>query len=333
MFEIYCNEITIRELRKKLETVQKEKDGIQLTVKKLENASKSLNKLIYSQIIDNCKKGLGYNAVPPPYIVETLNAKTSEEDLKVVKKDNGALIIEDLKSNNEDKSVPQPKIEKKTVKPSVANVEFGNMSYLTDYEKIDRGYVAFGGNPKEGNHWQRVPRKTNMYSIDLKNIIPKRCLTCLFAKVTSDESRLWHKRLGRLNFKTMNKLVKGNLVRGTQSNGNAGTKDDNNAGQARKEKEPGKDYILLPLWTVDPPFPQEPKSSQDAGFKPFNDVGKKFNEVSRQKNKCKDQEEKDSVKSTNKVNAVSSTVSASSNEVNAVGRKSSIELSNDPREY
>ncbi|GJW90384.1 hypothetical protein Tco_0167937 [Tanacetum coccineum] len=29
--------------------------------------SKSLNKLIESQIIDNCKKGLGYNSVPPPY--------------------------------------------------------------------------------------------------------------------------------------------------------------------------------------------------------------------------------------------------------------------------
>ncbi|GJT37183.1 hypothetical protein Tco_0937048 [Tanacetum coccineum] len=27
-----------------------------------------------------------------------------------------------------------------------------NMSYLTDYEEIDGGYVAFGGNPKEGTH-------------------------------------------------------------------------------------------------------------------------------------------------------------------------------------
>ncbi|GKB85102.1 hypothetical protein Tco_0957374 [Tanacetum coccineum] len=26
----------------------------------------------------------------------------------------------------------------------------GNMSYLTDFEEIDRGYVAFGGNPKGG---------------------------------------------------------------------------------------------------------------------------------------------------------------------------------------
>ncbi|GJZ25750.1 putative ribonuclease H-like domain-containing protein, partial [Tanacetum coccineum] len=63
----------------------------------------------------------------------------------------------------------------------------------------------------------RVPRKNNMYSVDLKNIVPKGGLTCLFAKATSNESKLWHRRLGHLNFKTMNKLVKGNLVRGLPS--------------------------------------------------------------------------------------------------------------------
>ncbi|GKA04348.1 putative ribonuclease H-like domain-containing protein [Tanacetum coccineum] len=56
-----------------------------------------------------------------------------------------------------------------------------------------------------------------MYSVDLKNIVPKGGLTCLFAKATSDESKLWHRMLGHLNFKTMNKLVKGNLVRGLPS--------------------------------------------------------------------------------------------------------------------
>ncbi|GJX97061.1 putative ribonuclease H-like domain-containing protein [Tanacetum coccineum] len=60
----------------------------------------------------------------------------------------------------------------------------------------------------------KVPRKNNMYSVDLKNIVPKGGLTCLFAKATSDESKLWHRRLGHINFKPMNKLVKGNLVRG-----------------------------------------------------------------------------------------------------------------------
>nr|GFA13905.1 ribonuclease H-like domain-containing protein [Tanacetum cinerariifolium] len=153
-----------------------------------------------------------------------------------------------------------------------------NMSYLTDYEEINGGYVAFGGNPKGGKitgkgtirtgklYFEnvyfvkelkfnlfsvsqmcdkknsvlfsdtkcvvlspdfklpdenqvllRVSIRNNMYSVDLKNIILKRGLTCLFAKATSVESRLWHRRLGHLNFKTMNKLVKKNLVRGLPS--------------------------------------------------------------------------------------------------------------------
>ncbi|GJS46743.1 putative ribonuclease H-like domain-containing protein [Tanacetum coccineum] len=63
----------------------------------------------------------------------------------------------------------------------------------------------------------KVPRKDNMYSVDLKNVVPQGGLTCLFAKATPDESNLWHRRLGHVNFKTMNKLVRGNLVRGLPS--------------------------------------------------------------------------------------------------------------------
>ncbi|GKB11027.1 putative ribonuclease H-like domain-containing protein [Tanacetum coccineum] len=36
-------------------------------------------------------------------------------------------------------------------------------------------------------------------------------------RATSDESKLWHRRLGHINFKNLNKLVKGNLVRGLPS--------------------------------------------------------------------------------------------------------------------
>ncbi|GJZ09205.1 putative ribonuclease H-like domain-containing protein [Tanacetum coccineum] len=43
----------------------------------------------------------------------------------------------------------------------------------------------------------KVPRKNNMYSVDMKNIVPKECLTCLVAKATLDESMLWHRRLGK----------------------------------------------------------------------------------------------------------------------------------------
>ncbi|GJR84334.1 putative reverse transcriptase domain-containing protein [Tanacetum coccineum] len=44
----------------------------------------------------------------------------------------------------------------------------------------------------------KVPRKNNMYSVDMKNIVPKESLTCLVAKATLDESMLWHRRLGKL---------------------------------------------------------------------------------------------------------------------------------------
>nr|GFA39352.1 putative ribonuclease H-like domain-containing protein [Tanacetum cinerariifolium] len=115
----------------------------------------------------------------------------------------------------------------------------GNMSYLSDFKEINGGYVAFGGNPKGGkisgkdteciilspefkltNENQvllSVPRENNMYNVDLKNIVPFGDLTCLFAKATLDESNLWHRRLVHINFKIMNKLVKGNLVRGLPS--------------------------------------------------------------------------------------------------------------------
>ncbi|GJR85677.1 putative ribonuclease H-like domain-containing protein [Tanacetum coccineum] len=60
----------------------------------------------------------------------------------------------------------------------------------------------------------KIPRKDNMYSFDMKNIVPKESLTYLVAKATLDESMLWHRRLGHIIFKNINKLVKDNLVRG-----------------------------------------------------------------------------------------------------------------------
>nr|GEX89755.1 hypothetical protein [Tanacetum cinerariifolium] len=62
-----------------------------------------------------------------------------------------------------------------------------------------------------------TPRQHNMYSIDLNNIVPHKDLTCLVAKASADECMLWHMRLGHLNFKTMNRLVRHNLVRGLPS--------------------------------------------------------------------------------------------------------------------
>ncbi|GJY33784.1 hypothetical protein Tco_0418253 [Tanacetum coccineum] len=126
--EIHLREVAITELRRKLELAQKQKDEIQLIVESFENSSKNLSKLLDCQIVDKCKTGLGYNAVPPPYTrdflppkhdlsfsgleefvnepivseptvkkpeVETSEAKASTNKPKAVRKNIGALIIED----------------------------------------------------------------------------------------------------------------------------------------------------------------------------------------------------------------------------------------------
>nr|GEV55667.1 putative ribonuclease H-like domain-containing protein [Tanacetum cinerariifolium] len=84
-----------------------------------------------SEIVDDCKKGLGYenyNEVPPPYtgnfmlpthdftftgldefvnklVVENCKAKSSKEDPKVVRKNDDSLIIEEWVSENEEENV------------------------------------------------------------------------------------------------------------------------------------------------------------------------------------------------------------------------------------
>nr|GEU84069.1 hypothetical protein [Tanacetum cinerariifolium] len=68
--------------------------------------------------------------------------------------------------------------------------------------------------PDESQVLLRVPKENNMYNVNLKDIVPFGDLTYLFAKATINESNLWHRRLGHVNFKNINKLVKGNLVRG-----------------------------------------------------------------------------------------------------------------------
>ncbi|GKA57452.1 uncharacterized mitochondrial protein-like protein [Tanacetum coccineum] len=90
------------------------------------------------------------------------------------------------------------------------------------------------------------------------------------------------------------------VVTGNQSNGNAGTKESDDVGKPRMKSVPGKDYILLPLWTADPPFSQISKSSPDAGFKPSSDDGKKVDEDSRNSEGI-DQEKEDNVNNTNNV--------------------------------
>ncbi|GJW23423.1 hypothetical protein Tco_0034045 [Tanacetum coccineum] len=89
----------------------------------------------------------GYDCIPPPYIgnfmpptpdlsftgldefvnepvVENCKAMSSEEEPKVVRKNDDAPIIEEWVSDDEEEDVSQPKIEKKTVRPSIVKKEF-----------------------------------------------------------------------------------------------------------------------------------------------------------------------------------------------------------------
>nr|GEU66388.1 copia protein [Tanacetum cinerariifolium] len=122
------------------------------------------------------------------------------------------------------------------------------------------------------------------------------------------------------------------IVACTQSNGFVGTKASDNAGQAGKETEHVKYYILLPIWTADLPFFQDSKSSHDDGSKPSSDDRKKVDEDPRKESECKYKEKEHNVNSTNNVNTantvntVSLTVNVvGTNEVNAVGENISIE--------
>ncbi|GKB81267.1 putative ribonuclease H-like domain-containing protein [Tanacetum coccineum] len=111
-------------------------------------------------------------------VVENCKAMSSEEEPKIVRKCDDAPIIKDWVSADEEEDVTEPKIEKKIVKTSIVKKEFdqgvinsgcsrhmtGNMSYLTDYEEIDREFVAFGGNPKEG----KITGKGTIKTVDHK---------------------------------------------------------------------------------------------------------------------------------------------------------------------
>ncbi|GJT13662.1 putative ribonuclease H-like domain-containing protein [Tanacetum coccineum] len=65
--EVACKDYEISVLKTEFEKVKQEKEGIEFKIEKFDNASKSLDKLLGSQITDRSKKGLGYNVVPPPH--------------------------------------------------------------------------------------------------------------------------------------------------------------------------------------------------------------------------------------------------------------------------
>ncbi|GJU27444.1 putative ribonuclease H-like domain-containing protein [Tanacetum coccineum] len=203
-------------------------------------------------------------------------------------------VVNAVKGNNYNAGNPQMDLQDQGVIDSGCSRHMtGNMSNLIDYEEIDGGYVAFGGNPKGG----KITGKGKFDGKADKGFFVGYSLNSKAFRVFNSRTRIVEENLHiRFSESTPN-------IVGTQSNSFAGTKASDNAGQARKETEP---------------------SSHDDGSKPSSDDGKKVDEDPRKDSECKDQEKEDNVNSTNTVNA------AGINKVNAVGGKTSIELPFDP---
>nr|GEY71294.1 hypothetical protein [Tanacetum cinerariifolium] len=112
----------------------------------------------------------------------------------------------------------------------------GNRDKLDAFVDFDGGPVRFGGSngmitgkgtiktknldfenfplPDPSMVILSIPRTQNLYTFSLEELAPQAPITCLLAKASQDESNLWHRGLRHVNFKNMNKLVKGSLVRG-----------------------------------------------------------------------------------------------------------------------
>nr|GFB13526.1 hypothetical protein [Tanacetum cinerariifolium] len=194
-------------LKSDLDKLKQEKESNQLKIKILDNASKSLEKLIGSRIPDDSRKSVGfvsYNVVSPPPIglfsppkldlsnsdleefqqpeVEGYRPKTSnsisENISNKVKEYPDAPLVKDLVSDD--------KLEKKTVFSSVAKIEFVRpkqqekpvkkpVKYAKMYrEKLLRPQlVGFGDLNKtllkKGNPQNNIDDKSYVYDFDAGN--------------------------------------------------------------------------------------------------------------------------------------------------------------------
>ncbi|GJX57939.1 ribonuclease H-like domain-containing protein [Tanacetum coccineum] len=323
-YELKCREIKINNLNLELEKAVKERDELKDKIAKWEESAKNLEEILKSQMSATDKTSLGYstqlNELSGNYETDSENSLSifdgrSSDDEHIPENDrfskNGYKavpppIIGNFLTPRVDKSFAGQIQDKGVIDSGCLRHMTGNMSYLIDYEELDGGYVAFGGNPKGGKITRKATKDETSgilksFITGIENLVDHKVKVIRCDNGTEFKNRV------------MNQFCKKN-----------GTKASDNAGQARKETEPVKNYILLPLWPADPPFSQDPKSSQDDGSKPSSDDEKKVDEDPRKDSESIDQEKDDNVNSTNNVNA------ASTNEVNAVGGKTSIELPDDP---
>ncbi|GJW42779.1 retrovirus-related pol polyprotein from transposon TNT 1-94 [Tanacetum coccineum] len=254
---------------------------------------------------------------------------------------------------------PQQDLEEKGVIDSGCSRHMtGNMSYLTDFEEIDGGYVAFGGNPKGGKITGRAERK-NRTLIEAARIMlaDSKLPTTFWAEavnttcymqnrvlVTKPRNKTPYERfLGRkpaLGFMKpfgypvtiLNTIYHLGKFDGKADEGFF--VGENTPNIARSGPNWLFDIDALTKSMNYKPVVARNQSNGNAGTKACDDVGDDEKKVTKEPGKeggdlskegeSNNQEKKDNVNNTNNVNA------ASTNEVNDVGAKTSIELPIDP---
>ncbi|GJR08776.1 hypothetical protein Tco_0791428 [Tanacetum coccineum] len=363
--DIMLRDNALTELRKNLKKLKKERYDLKLTLEKFENSSKNLRKLLDSQICDKFNSGVGYktsegyHVVPPPY---TGNFMPPKPDLVLADKDEyvfsesvtsvSAIATSKVKtSESKPKSVSEPLIKdwisdseneneiefkSRQRKPSNAKVKFVKSN---EHVKSPRKSVKKVENYKQAEY----PRK-NCQSPRVFNHLIK---DCDYYEKKMVEKPMWNNArkiqvsdgLGpkETNFLTI-------LCRESQQDLkdkggiDSGTKACDDAGKARVETIPGKDYILLPLWPQDPQFSSSSKNFPNVGFKPSGeeekkdaeDLENKYSEVPSTEEPRVNQEKDANINSTNNFNIVSPTVNAAGIEDNVVDENIVYGCADDP---
>ncbi|GKA78347.1 putative ribonuclease H-like domain-containing protein [Tanacetum coccineum] len=199
-------EFTAATYKKGLETVEEnlsliERNEVLFSVEVAVSKRKCLQRLWKINITDKSKKGLGYNAIPPPHPL--IYNRPKKLDLSYFGLDE--FKDPEFKSygsedSKQESNIGKPLMDDKGFLDSGCSRHMTrNIAYLIDFKEFD-GDVYF---------------VTECLVLSPNFKLPdEKSLTCLVAKATLDESMLWHRRLGHINFKNINKLVKDNLVRG-----------------------------------------------------------------------------------------------------------------------
>nr|GFA60005.1 hypothetical protein [Tanacetum cinerariifolium] len=139
--DVMLRDNALVELRKKFKKAKKERDEFKQTLEKFQTSSKNLNdSMPTSHVNDRYKSGEGYHAVPPPYTRTFMSSKSD-------------LVFHDAPTASErvPNGYPQQALKDKGVIDSgCSRYMTRNISYLSDFEEINSGYVAFCGNLKGG---------------------------------------------------------------------------------------------------------------------------------------------------------------------------------------